>query len=69
LTLASAEALSTKPGHWGWKALVTDKPGSPLGEAKIEHAEMPINAPQINSALKQAVNPWKEEEILYNMPV
>jgi hypothetical protein len=68
LTLTSVEALNTKPGHLGEKDLVTAKPESPLDEDNIEQAEMPINAPQIISALQQPARPWKEKENLYNMP-
>jgi hypothetical protein len=53
----------------GEKDLGTAKPGSPLDGAKMEHEEMPINAPQTITALKQAAIPWKEKEILYNMPI
>jgi hypothetical protein len=62
--LTSAEALKTKPGHLGENDLGAAKFGSPLGEAKIEHAEMPTKAPQIISTLKRPASPWKEEEIL-----
>jgi hypothetical protein len=53
----------------GEKDLGTAKPGSTLDGAKIEHAEMPINAPPKITALKQAARPWNEKEILYNMPI
>jgi len=66
--LTSAAALKTRPGHLGEKDLGTGKPGSTLDGAKIEHAEMPNNAPQIISTLKRPASPCKEEEILYNMP-